>query len=60
MGQANLLRVDPEREGETVRVQSTQSTITPTVVEAYVDEDGTVRQEGNGAAFNGDVYEVKD
>lgn len=55
----NLLEVSPERAGETVRVRSTQDTLSsPTEVEAYVDDDGTVRQESNGAAFNAEVYDV--
>jgi hypothetical protein len=55
----NLLTVDSDRAGEEVRVQSTQDHIaSPTEVDAYVDDDGTVRQESNGAAFNADVYEI--
>lgn len=55
----NLLEVDPDRAGEEVRVRSTQEHVGLTVeIDGYVDEDGIVRQESNGASFNADVYEV--
>jgi hypothetical protein len=55
----NIIEVSEDRAGEDVVVRSTQDTITaPNKVEAYVDDDGVVRQQGNGACFNDDVYEV--
>lgn len=60
MGETDLLRVDPEREGESVAVESTQAPITQSVFEGYVDDDGIIRQRDNGAAFNGAVYEVRE
>ena len=55
----NLLRVDADREGEQVQVQTKDAVpMNAGLIDANVDEDGTVRQESNGAAFNPDAYEV--
>lgn len=54
----NLLTVDSERVGEEVVVRSTNSFVTPSEIPGYVAEDGTVRQQSNGAAFNADAYEI--
>lgn len=50
----NLLTSDLEPETE-VRVQEKRTT---EFYEGYVDEEGIVRYEDNGAAFNADSYEL--
>lgn len=56
----NLLTVPPARSGEKVRVVSGNESLGARAeIDAYVDEDGVVRQEENGACFNADAYEVK-
>ena len=56
----NILTVDESRAGETLKVESAKDVVgAPASIEAYVDDDGTVRQESNGACFNADAYEVK-
>lgn len=58
-GGLGLLRLDDVEAGTTVQVRSTGSSIGASSTHtAYVDEDGIVRQEGNGAAFNKHAYEV--
>ena len=55
----NLIRVDEDRAGEELIVRSQRAEHEENKeIDAYVDDDGTVRQESNGAAFNNDVYEV--
>lgn len=54
----NLLRASGVEAGTEVVVQSTSSMMQSDRIAAYVDEDGIVRQAENGAAFNGDSYEV--
>ena len=56
--QHNLLRLPDAEEGTEVRVKSTTASLDNQTHPAYVDADGIVRQEGNGAAFNGQSYEV--
>jgi hypothetical protein len=55
----HILTVAEDRAGESVTVCSTQDSVLDNPeVDAYVDDDGTVRQESNGACFNANVYEV--
>lgn len=59
-GGLNLLTVSPDHEGETVKVVSTGRSIgNMTVIDAYVDEDGIIRQQTNDACLNADSYQVK-
>lgn len=53
----NLLTAD-EPADTTVLVQSSDSSLGPTKIRAYVDENNVVRQASNGACFNADAYEV--
>lgn len=53
--ESSLLEVDESRAGEEVTVQNTESA---ELFDAYVDDDGTVRVEENGAAFNEYVYTI--
>lgn len=56
----NLLAVSKHRADEEVTVRSQRKEEEGEEIDAYVDDDGTVRQESNGAAFNADVYEIID
>jgi hypothetical protein len=55
----NLLRVSESRAGDEITVVSTGGLVSGREFDAYVDDDGTVRQE-NGAAFNAANYEVSE
>jgi hypothetical protein len=56
----NLLRVSESRAGEKVTVTSTTTGVASAGdFDAYVDDDGCVRQRGNGAAFNSHQYRLK-
>jgi len=54
------LTVSERRAGTTVTVYSTGKNVFGAVeIPAYVDTDGTVRQQANDCAFNADKYAVK-
>jgi hypothetical protein len=54
------LTVSQDRAGTTVTVYSTANNVFGSVeIAAYVDDDGTVRQQANDGAFNAQNYTVK-
>lgn len=57
----SVLTVSEARAGEELHVTSTNDPVIPTTpIEAYVDDNGIVRQRVNDGCFNADSYEVEE